>query len=309
MNSIYRKPPAKIVENIPVFSDLDDPYVKNYEKIATDHLEHLQRTGKSPFMADDQIIESNTDTLDILRKYVPKGSKVLDAGVGYGLLLSKADEYEKFGVDVAIPYLKIAQSNGIITSMSMLEDLPFHDGTFDAVVTCDVLEHVFGLDRVLSELIRVIRDGGYLIVRVPNEERLDGYLTDDQPYAHSHVRSFNLTSLRLLFEKCLGLQFVDHAYTGHFFGISSQLRYPCVSIKDPLHEKIKFLLSKNKKLTKNPYFKSIIKLADISTEEMVDAVLGLRKTEPSLYEALSNSLIKSAEIIVVFKISRPEKNG
>lgn len=302
MTNIYNKSPVKIIENIPIFSDTDDPYVMNYERIAIDHLDSLRVTGKSPFMTDDQIRESNSDTLNVLRKHLALNSRILDAGVGYGLLLKEAIDYERYGVDIAIPYLKIAQSNGISVSMSKLEDLPFNDHSFDAVVTCDVLEHVFGLDKVLSEIIRVVRNDGLLIVRVPNEEQLDGYLSNAQPYEHSHVRGFNLASLRLLFEKCLGLELIDHKYTGHFFGISSQLKYPCVSAKAAIHEEINNILDRDPSLVKNQYIRSIKKLLDITTEEMVDAMIGLRDDEPVLYESLAMHLIKPTEIIVVFRV-------
>jgi SAM-dependent methyltransferase len=45
--------------------------------------------------------------------------------------------------------------------------LSFDDATQDAVVTCDVLEHVPDCDRALAEFARILRPGGMLILTVP----------------------------------------------------------------------------------------------------------------------------------------------
>jgi SAM-dependent methyltransferase len=48
-------------------------------------------------------------------------------------------------------------------------ELPLADGCADAVLLLDVIEHVEQPDRVLAEAARVLRDGGTLIVTVPNK--------------------------------------------------------------------------------------------------------------------------------------------
>jgi SAM-dependent methyltransferase len=47
--------------------------------------------------------------------------------------------------------------------------LPFADGTFDVVVSCDVLEHVDSIEESLGEIRRVLRQGGSFIGFVPAE--------------------------------------------------------------------------------------------------------------------------------------------
>ncbi len=47
--------------------------------------------------------------------------------------------------------------------------LPFPEGAFDAVFALDVLEHVDDEQRFLSELLRVLRPGGRLILTTPHE--------------------------------------------------------------------------------------------------------------------------------------------
>ena len=48
------------------------------------------------------------------------------------------------------------------------DELPFADGTFDGVLLNEVLEHVANESGTLSEIYRVLRPGGYLVVMSPN---------------------------------------------------------------------------------------------------------------------------------------------
>jgi SAM-dependent methyltransferase len=55
------------------------------------------------------------------------------------------------------------------------ERLPFRDGTFDAVVSIAVLEHVRHPFECARELVRVLRPGGTLLVMVPFLQPYHGY--------------------------------------------------------------------------------------------------------------------------------------
>jgi len=58
-----------------------------------------------------------------------------------------------------------------------LTDLPFDDVSFDLVICSHVLEHVPNDKAALSELWRVVKPGGKVLVMVP--EALDGQPTDE----------------------------------------------------------------------------------------------------------------------------------
>ncbi|MDT8307318.1 MAG: class I SAM-dependent methyltransferase [Anaerolineae bacterium] len=59
--------------------------------------------------------------------------------------------------------------------------LPFADGTFDAIIAAEVLEHLIEDHLALAELRRVLADDGHLIVTVP--------LYQDIPRYHVRVHS------------------------------------------------------------------------------------------------------------------------
>jgi SAM-dependent methyltransferase len=48
-------------------------------------------------------------------------------------------------------------------------DLPFENQSFDAVTMFDLLEHVPDDKKAVSEALRVLRSGGYLLISSPNE--------------------------------------------------------------------------------------------------------------------------------------------
>jgi SAM-dependent methyltransferase len=57
---------------------------------------------------------------------------------------------------------------GLEFKVARAESLPFADDTFDGVFMNEVIEHVEDERRSLSEIKRVLRPGGHLVVMAPN---------------------------------------------------------------------------------------------------------------------------------------------
>lgn len=70
------------------------------------------------------------------------------------------------------------------------EKFPFNDKEFDSVVTNQVFEHVFNPDNFLSEINRVLKNGGTLLLTVP-------FVWDEheQPYDYARYSSFAIAHL------------------------------------------------------------------------------------------------------------------
>jgi len=108
--------------------------------------------------------------------HLPRGLRVLDAGTGGGsfaLLLAEEGASEVVGVDISPVMLEAAEFNRLSRSTSSAahvsfrlasaQSLPFGDGWFDAVICRMLLHHTTKPERMLQELLRVLRPGGYFL--------------------------------------------------------------------------------------------------------------------------------------------------
>jgi SAM-dependent methyltransferase len=102
---------------------------------------------------------------------------VLDAGCGTGGLLAnlrRRRDLSLVGLDWAeAPARRAAAKAGVPIARGTINDLPFADGSFDAVIAADVLSHrAVAPAFALAEACRVLRPGGRLVVNMPAFEWL-----------------------------------------------------------------------------------------------------------------------------------------
>ena len=97
--------------------------------------------------------------------------------------------------------------------------LPFPDDTFDRVIASEVLEHLWGDEQAIAELVRVLRPGGRLAVTVPTRfpERVSwaiNYRYHDTP--GGHVRIYRQHELEGKLERSgLVMRGSQHAHALH----------------------------------------------------------------------------------------------
>lgn len=124
---------------------------------------------------------------DRIKEWV-KEEKILDIGAGDGLIThllgAKGIEYEAEGV-------RLAQEKGADVIQGDAYALPFEDGSFDAVMMIDVIEHLEDPLKALQEARRVAK---VLYVNTPPKKD-DGTLTDS-----FHVQEFSPLGLVNLVE-------------------------------------------------------------------------------------------------------------
>ena len=100
--------------------------------------------------------------------------RLLDAGLGPGRLCEEARRrhWSVVGVDISDQMVALARERlGDVDASLLLasvEQLPFAERTFDAVVALGVFGHVPGIDAFLDEVHRLLRTNGRLIVSVQN---------------------------------------------------------------------------------------------------------------------------------------------
>lgn len=97
-----------------------------------------------------------------------RGLKILDVGCGGGLLseeLAKSHA-EVTGIDISEKSLIIARTHALNNNLTIdykigyAENIPISDNIFDVVICADCLEHVDNLEKVISEISRVLKDNG-----------------------------------------------------------------------------------------------------------------------------------------------------
>ncbi len=107
--------------------------------------------------------------VDKLTQYLSKKARILDAGVGTGLvgeLLHQKGYYNLEGIDISIGMLEQAAKKNVYTALHqevMGEPLNFETGSFDGVVSVGVLTYGHAPSSSFNELIRITKSGGYII--------------------------------------------------------------------------------------------------------------------------------------------------
>ncbi|MDP3992247.1 MAG: class I SAM-dependent methyltransferase [Nanoarchaeota archaeon] len=141
-------------------------------------------------------------------------SKVLELGTGIGEFLLELTEkgFDVIGIDI-IPNKKLIKKGFDIRKHDLNGGLPFEDSSFDVVVALEVLEHLCNPYKMMKEIKRVLRDGGYAIISMPNtasifqrigqlyEKRMDNLDIYWHHYQPSIISIRNLVSTELKIEK------------------------------------------------------------------------------------------------------------
>jgi malonyl-CoA O-methyltransferase len=95
------------------------------------------------------------------------GRRVLDAGCGKGrfarILKERYPAAELCGLDISEAMLRFVPRE-IRAVGGTLTELPFPGGCFDAVYATESLEHAVEIDTAVSELCRVLKPGGRLVI-------------------------------------------------------------------------------------------------------------------------------------------------
>jgi SAM-dependent methyltransferase len=107
----------------------------------------------------------------MVRRWVTlAGRRILDVGCGVGMytVAFLRETPGVFGVEVERERALEAQGQAASVAQAIGERLPFPGGAFDVVFSHEVLEHVADDRACVTEMVRVTRPGGRIVVFVPN---------------------------------------------------------------------------------------------------------------------------------------------
>ncbi len=103
------------------------------------------------------------EVASFLRRLTPEVGRVLVVGVGTGR------DFYYLGLRNEVVALDIVPQDTVpdVVLADFSVGLPFPDGSFDAIVVADVLEHVFDDRGALLNCHRVLKDDGVFVLNVP----------------------------------------------------------------------------------------------------------------------------------------------
>ena len=145
--------------------------------------------------------------------------RVLDVGCGTGYttsgILNREDVCEVVGLDMNPVQLKRAAKNlvsekrRISISRGDADNLPFTDGSFDAVISVGAVEYFPDPERALKELARVTRSDGTVVVGGPESGWFSKFALDKilyTPSAEELERIFRKAELTMVKSRLTGVK-------------------------------------------------------------------------------------------------------
>lgn len=152
-----------------------------------------------------------------------EGRDVLDiaCGEGYGSAMLARHARSVTGVDIALDAVRHAETTyGDVAGLTFLvgdaAEIPLPDDSVDVVVSFETIEHHDRHREMLSEIRRVLRPDGLLVISSPNRTvytELAGY------HNEFHVKELDFDE----FDEVLKQQFVDVRYFGQRLAVGSSI--------------------------------------------------------------------------------------
>lgn len=123
--------------------------------------------------------------LAVKRQAVKAYGRLLDFGAGAAPYrhLFDVEQYITLDIDVS----GHPAENKVADFYYDGHTLPFEDNHFDFIFATEVFEHIFNLDEILAELVRVLKPGGHILITTP-------FVWDEheRPYDFARYTSFGL---------------------------------------------------------------------------------------------------------------------
>jgi len=188
------------------------PQVGANESVGMTVIDNLQ-SSYDEFWRSDEIVaayqeeerrEFFKEVLSVCRQYIH--GKVVDIGCGSGfflqLLTTHITHHGVYGIDFSSSSIARCRKE-VPQGKFLLSDIYYlgcRDGTFDTVICMETLEHLDRPGEAVREILRVCRDGGFVIIAIPNGP-CDHYI--------GHLNFWSEPEFRAFLQ---GAHFVDFKY-------------------------------------------------------------------------------------------------
>jgi len=154
----------------------------------------------------------------IILAFLERHDGILDIGCGSSRILLALPA--AIGLDILRRKLRWLQPRHRLLVQGSCDRLPFQDESFNAVINSEVIEHVPDVPDILTEMWRVLRPGGLLILGTPDYGRWLWWVLEwiygkvlPGAYAHEHITRFTRQQLATRLQ-AVGYEILDCQYVG-----------------------------------------------------------------------------------------------
>lgn len=189
----------------------------------------------SPSVTSSIIKQGNRFVTSQTKKFLPLGSRVVDAGCGIGATVYGLKEagFDAYGIDNAVNTINKIKNifPEIQISNADVKKTSFENNFFDGLWSLGVIEHFYdGYEEIINETHRIIKNDGYLFLTVPSISPLkrlkinfkqykninDANLDNFFQYSFSQQETINKISK-------MGFKFIKSSGISGAFGFSEDL--------------------------------------------------------------------------------------
>ena len=117
------------------------------------------------------------DIIDFLIKEIPRGEMLeLGCGTGHWSDYFSKKGFNVTGIDISDTMLNVAKNKKINVKFKIADsqNIPFNDESFQIISSITMLEFVDNQDKVIKEIYRVLKKGGWLILGCLNKNSIIG---------------------------------------------------------------------------------------------------------------------------------------
>jgi SAM-dependent methyltransferase len=102
----------------------------------------------------------------IITFWVRGSNRILDVGCGSSLIIQSLNN--AIGMDLGMGKMRFLRGRGIPLVRASAFTLPFKDESFDCMINSQVIEHIAFEEGLFTEMSRVLRTGGELVIGTPD---------------------------------------------------------------------------------------------------------------------------------------------
>lgn len=183
-----------------------------FDKKANTHGESVK---SSDYFDDASFFTQRTNILNWLGNISNK--EILDAGCGVGAFSEPLTAMNKvYGVDFSAKSLEFANKRGLITKVGDLSNLEFESNKFDIIVCIGVIQLIENYKPIISELVRVLKPGGTLLIQTLHKKSIQRQLVCLVEQNKKFDKMYTMDELKSLYKE-LGLDDIKFLKQYHPF--------------------------------------------------------------------------------------------